>query len=292
MLRRSDEPVRFDEADIAGLVDEATKAVEQLDRRVGDGRLVVTKHDVAGILGCEMQHLHRDPFDWSVRNATGTVVHRAIQLLLNWHGDPAPSVLVDEAIERLGAEDNALADWLAARPEADLADLRGTALDAVARFAESFPPVTATAVPVVEARLAWRAGAPISFRGRVDLMIGRPSGDEARKLLVDLKTGSTALAHAQDLRFYALLETLSRRVPPRAVASLYLDPAEAVVERVTMDVLWSALERLLRATEALIETRFEERPPTRRPGWQCRWCPISADCPEGTEWLAADADRR
>ena len=283
--------MRFDRDAIALLIEEATGAVGALEERIGDGRLVVTKHDLTGILGCELQHVHREPFAWSIRTATGTVVHRAVQLLVNWSGDAAPSVLVDEAVDRLRAEDSSLAEWLAACTEADLADLRGAALDAVNRFAESFPPLGPRAVPVVEARLAWRADARLQFRGRVDLMLGRASGDESRKVLVDLKTGASALAHAQDLRFYALLETLSRGVPPRAVASFYLDAAEAVVERVTMPALWSALERVLQATEALVEIHFQRREPVTRPGWQCRWCPISHDCPEGQEWLTADRQR-
>lgn len=293
LLRRGDDPVHFDGGAVAALVDEATAAFRQLGERVGGdpGTLIVTKHDISGILGCEASHLHRDPFDWTIRNATGTVVHRAIQLRLNWRGDPLPADLVDEALERLGDDDRSIGAWLSTCSPADVAELRGVAANAITRFEESFPPLPRTSMPVVEAKLMWPAMAPIQLRGRVDLIIGRPRGAESTKVLIDLKTGAAALTHLQDLRHYALLETLTRGVPPRMLASFYLDAAEPVVETVTMPLLASALARAVEATEALIETRFESRPPTLSPGWHCRWCAISDDCDEGLAWLEADREQ-
>ncbi len=286
-LRRRGEPVRFDADEIAALVADATDALDDLARRLEGRSLVVAKHDLSGILGCETHHVHRDPFDWSVRNATGSVAHRAIQLQLNWRGDPLPAQLVDEAIDRLTAEDTGLAAWLGECSPADVADLRGLALDSVTRFMESFPPLQPEWAPVVEARLTWPASGPIQFRGRVDLMLGRPSGTESRKVFVDVKTGARAMTHAHDLHYYALIETLSRFVPPRAVASFYLDAAEAVVEDVTMPALAASLRRVLGATERLIEVQVEGRAPTKQPGWSCRWCPVAEGCEEGQAWLGA-----
>lgn len=284
-LRRRGEPVRFDAGAVGELVTDATAALEVLSRRLGGRSLVVSKHDVTGILGCEAHHVHRDPFDWSARNASGSVVHRAIQLHLNWRGDPPPAQLVDEAIDRLTAEDSGLAAWLGACSSGDLADLRGFAIDAVTRFVESFPALQAEWAPVVEGRLRWPAAGPIQFRGRVDLMLGRPLGAESRKVFIDVKTGARAMAHSHDLHYYALLETLTRLVPPRAVASLYLDAAEVVVEDLTMPVLAASMRRVLGATERLIEVHVEGRPPTKQPGWSCRWCPVADGCEEGQAWL-------
>ena len=285
-LRRQGAALRFDAGEIAELVAYATSEVAVLSDRLDAHTLVVAKHDLSGILGCETHHVHRDPFDWSARNACGSVVHRAIQLQLNWRGDPLPVQLVDEAIDRLTAEDNSLAAWLNECSPADIADLRGFALDSVTRFMESFPPLQPEWTPVVEARVMWPAAGPIQFRGRVDLMLGRPSGTESRKVFVDVKTGARATAHALDLHYYALIETLSRLVPPRALASFYLDAAEAVVEDVTMPALHASLRRALAATERLIEVDVEGRTPTKQPGWSCRWCPVAEGCQEGQAWLA------
>ncbi len=288
LLRRAPEPVLFDRDEIRELIEAATLAARDLDERAGEARLVVTKTDVSGMLGCEAQHLARDPFEWSVAMASGTVTHRAIQLAIHWTGDPVAAALVDEAIVRIGDEDKSLSSWLNACSGADLADLRGACQQQVVRYLESFPPIPASAAPVVEARNTWRLNAAIQFKGRVDLMLGRPRGTESTRLLIDFKSGKAALSHGQDLRHYALLETLIRAVPPRAVASYYLSAGEAVVEPVTIDMLHSALERALAAADALVATKVEGRPAVRRPGFSCRWCSISEDCPVGQAWLRDD----
>ena len=45
--------------------------------------------------------------------------------------------------------------------------------------------------------------------------LGRPTGDESSKVIIDLKTGRSSPRHRDDLRFYALVETLARELPPR-----------------------------------------------------------------------------
>jgi CRISPR/Cas system-associated exonuclease Cas4 (RecB family) len=127
--------------------------------------------------------------------------------------------------------------------------------------------------------------------GKVDLVIGRPSGDESRKVIVDLKTGRFSPRHRDDLRFYALVETLRTGVPPRKVASYYLDVGEPDVEDVTEGVLRTAVRRTLDGIDALIALTVEQRTPVKRPGTSCRWCALLDDCDEGTAHLhSADID--
>ncbi|HEY4333900.1 MAG TPA: PD-(D/E)XK nuclease family protein, partial [Ilumatobacteraceae bacterium] len=145
--------------------------------------------------------------------------------------------------------------------------------------------------PVTESSTQWPVDGPILLRGRSDLTIGRPFERESRKLIVDLKTGRVAARHREDLRFYALVETLSRHVPPRKLASFYLDAAQPVVEDVTENLLRSTMRRTFDGINALIELRVEGRPPTKSPGASCRWCPLAATCPEGKAQLAGDDDR-
>jgi hypothetical protein len=120
--------------------------------------------------------------------------------------------------------------------------------------------------------------------------MGKPAERESRKLIVDFKTGRVIPRHREDLRFYAIVETLSRQVPPRKLASFYLDAAQAVVEDVNENLLRSTLRRTLDGINALIELRVEERPPTKSPGAPCRWCPLAPECAEGQAYLRRDDD--
>ena len=84
-------------------------------------------------------------------------------------------------------------------------------------FLECFPPLEARWRPVTESRLrADLCDDRIVLSGKVDLTVGRADGLRAGKVLLDLKTGGFAPAHREDLRFYALLETLRTRhaAPP------------------------------------------------------------------------------
>ena len=197
-----------------------------------------------------------------------------------------PADVVDEAIARLADDDSSLGDWVEGLSEADRSDLRGLAVDKLIKFQECFPPLDKRAAPTVESSVRWPTDGPIVLSGKVDLTIGRPAGAESRKVIIDLKTGWVAPKHREDLRFYALVETLRTQVPPRKLASFYLDSGEPVVEDVTERTLLTASRRMLDGVHAEIELRVEGRPPMKRPGVSCRWCPLQAECAEGQAYLA------
>lgn len=286
LLRRSADAVVFDEAFVASLRNDVDKAFAEFHARLGDETVFMNKHRVSSVLGCEVQHLLEDAFAWSPAIAGGQVAHRAVQLMVNWRGDPVPADVVDEAIARLADEDTGLGEWIAGLSEADLADLRGFAVDKLIKFQECFPPLDRRAAPTVESSVRWPVDGPIVLSGKVDLTIGRPAGAESRKVIIDLKTGWVSPKHREDLRFYALVETLRTQVPPRKLASFYLDAGEPVVEDVTERLLRTAVRRTLDAVNAEIEIRIEGRAPVKRPGVSCRWCPLAVDCDEGQEYLA------
>lgn len=290
LLRRGADAVVFDTAFIASLVDDVTEAFAEFHERLDGETLFLNKHRISNVLGCEVQHLLDDDFVWSPAVAGGQVAHRAVQLLVNWRGDPVPADLVDEAIARLAVADSSLGDWVAALSDADLADLRGFAVDKLVKFQECFPPLDPRAAPTVESSVRWPAVGPIVLSGKVDLTIGRPAGAESRKVIVDLKTGWASPMHREDLRFYALLETLRTQVPPRKLASFYLDAGEPVVEDVTEGVLSAATRRTLDAVNAEIELKVERRTAVKRPGRSCRWCPLAGECAEGQAHLQGRLD--
>ncbi|MCU1413790.1 MAG: hypothetical protein JWN80_1130 [Microbacteriaceae bacterium] len=288
VLRRAGDPLIFDADFVAGLRDEANEAFAHFGDRLDGNQVFVTKHTLAGIFGCEAQFLAPDAFEWTPSRARGQVSHRAIQLLINWRGEPAPAELVDEAIARLLNEEKGLSPWLQSLGEGDLADLRAMSSDHVTKFMECFPPLDPRSRPVTESSTQWPVDGQILLRGRADLTMGRPFERESRKLIVDFKTGRVVPRHREDLRFYAIVETLSRQVPPRKLASFYLDSAQPIVEDVTENMLRSTLRRTLDGINSLIELRVEGRTPTKSPGAPCRWCSLAADCAEGQAHLRRD----
>ena len=285
VLRRSGEPLVFSEAFINDLRDEANEAFAHFTDRLNGNTMFITKHTLASVFDCEAHYLAPDDFSWTPARARGQVAHRAIQLLINWRGDAVPTELVDDAVKRLVNEESGLGLWLDTLEPADQADLRGQAGDLVTKFMECFPPLDPRSRPVTESSTQWPVDGPILLRGRSDLTIGRPEGRESRKLIVDLKSGRVQARHREDLRFYALVETLSRRVPPRLLASFYLDSAQPITEDVTEGLLRSALRRTLDGINALVEIKVEGRPAVARPGASCRWCPLATTCAPGQAYL-------
>jgi hypothetical protein len=65
-----------------------------------------------------------------------------------------------------------------------------------------------------------------------------------------------------------------------------------VVEDVTEAGLLTAARRMLDAVNAEIELKVEHRPPLKRPGTSCRWCPLAPECQEGAAFLARRADEQ
>ena len=290
-LRRSGEPLVFDPDLVADIRTEMRSALDEFaERLLPNQDVFISKHKIATVLDCEEFHLLPDDFEWKPATAKGQVAHRAIQLLLSWRGEPNPADLVDEAMARLAQEERGIGAWIAGLSPADEADLRGQSVERVTKFMESFPPLDRRSNPVTEASVRWPNEGPILLQARVDLMMGRPAGSESRKVIIDLKTGRPSARHRQDLGFYALIETLARSVPPRKLATFYLDAAEAQAEDVSERLLRSAVRRTLDGINAIVELESEGRPPVRRPGVTCRWCPIAESCSEGQSFLSTGPD--
>lgn len=250
--------------------------------------LWVSKHLLSSVHGCEGLFLAQDDqeFAWSPQTARGTVAHKAIELSISWQGDPAAGELVDEAIARLIAGTDRISDYLGALGEGERAELHGEATERVNMFLECFPRLEARWRPVAESRLrADLNDDKIVLSGKVDLTVGRAEGVRAGKVLIDLKTGGFAPNHRDDLRFYALIETLRLGVPPRLLASYYLDGGRLQEEVVSEDTLAVAFERVVAGADAAVALRHEGREPVLRPGAPCRWCPLRESCDVGRRHL-------
>ena len=274
------------EAALGGLVD----AARSLDSR----GLWVAKRDLAGVFGCEARYLADTDtaFEWSVPTARGTVLHKAVELSIHRRFEPEDAV--DAALERLVADDDNLGSFLAAASQGELADLTANCIALLMRFSETFPPMQRAWRPAAEVRARARLGAgSIVLTGKYDLTLGSPAPlggpnglQRAGKVIIDLKTGSRSGTDPEDLRFYALVETLSVGVPPLGIGSFYVAEGRIEHETVTTEVLASALRRTVDGIGRLVTLRSTDHEPSRHPGPPCRWCPISADCAPGQEWLS------
>lgn len=253
--------------------------------------IFVSKSKLAGVHGCEERYL-QDDFAWSVPAARGKVAHKAIELSVHWREEPLPLVLVDEALARLeNAEDN-FGQWLQGLRDVERAELRAEAGERVLQFLECWPVL----------KKQWRPGTEVSIRqelhegkvvlqGKVDLTLGGPDGLVAGKVLVDLKTGSPRPVHFEDLRFYALVETMRLGTPPLRLASYYLDQGALHPEDVNEGVLRAAAMRTIDGVVKMIELATKARPPRRAPSGLCRWCPVKDTCDDGRRHLAGDEAR-
>lgn len=229
------------------------------------------------------------PFRWSIPSVRGTVSHKAIELSLNWRGEVEPGRAVDAAMGRMLDDDTSAGRYLRTLSTVDLAELRSASVDLVTAFEECFPPLKPRWRPVVDGRSrAELCGGRIVLVGKPDLTLGQAL--RSGKVIIDLKTGGRHQHHVDDLRFYALVDTLRVGLPPRRLATVYLDAGLPVVEAVTVGVLEAATERVVRTVIDMVDTRWGTLPTRLRAGHHCRWCPERNRCHAGLEWLGPASD--
>ena len=78
-------------------------------------------------------------------------------------------------------------------------------------------------------------------------------------------------------------------MPPRRIATHYLDSGHLQVEDVTLDVLEAAVARTVDGITAMVELRDPDRALVKKPGPACGWCALAEDCAEGQEWLTDES---
>lgn len=275
----------LDLALLAALEDGLTPIV----RRIEPHELHVNKSALSQVLACEGYHDAEAnvPFAWSVATARGVIAHKAIELaVFAPHGTP-PLQLVDDVIERIAenGDDRSPRDFLRSATAVDVAELRAAASQVVTAFEASFPPLDKAWRPRLEASCRVElCGGSVVLRAKVDLALGRPVGNEARVLIIDVKTGRPWPGHLDDLRFYAMCETVRSGVPPFRIATYYLDTGRWQSEDVQVELLESAVRRVVAGTGRLAELRFGGRPPTINPGPTCGFCRRRDGCVGARQW--------
>jgi hypothetical protein len=271
---------------IVAIEAQLTQALAPLEGKfTAEDPLRINKHHIATVHGCEKYHvLNRESqFAWNINTVRGTIAHKGIELLMNWRGPIVPAEIVDAAIISVSENPRQSASgFINTLSEHEYAELRGTVLGAVTSFIECFPPIKPQWRPMVEYSASYSLfNNSVVFSSRMDLVLGGPG----KKVLIDLKTGRLTATHRDDLRFYALVETLRSRQAPRQLGSYSLDSARLDEEDVTEGLLQAAVRRTAAGTLLIAELALKERTPELRAGAQCRWCPINDECETGAKYL-------
>lgn len=253
------------------------------------------KTPLGRVLTCEAHHVAESarPFLWSLASVRGTVSHKAIELSLHRTDRPSPLELVDAAFERLQADGTSAGAFLGELDASERAELRSDVNNVVIDFLDQFPPL--------QPRRAWRAatelrltadicGGRVTLQGKVDLALGAPVGSEAGRVFIELKTGATRSQHVDDLRYYALLETLKVGVPPRRLAVHSLDRGQLATFEVDEDVLRSAVMRTVDGVARLVQLQLGLRSPEVVPNPVCSWCCARDTCEGSARWADVDHD--
>ncbi len=96
------------------------------------------------------------------------------------------------------------------------------------------------------------AGGSLVLVGILDLMIGTPSSGRASVEVIDVKSGKARVDDREDLRYYALLETLRSGAAPFRTATFYTRTGHVDAEDIDDAVLTCTVRSVLSAVEQLV----------------------------------------
>ena len=262
---------------------ETVNLVDQIDEP-----LWISKRQLQAVTSCEALYEAQqvELFEWKLPMTRGQIFHKCVELSIHLSPPRAAPELVDEAVVSLINRGDGLANFLTDLSDVERAELRSDVASLLQTFFDTFPPLRPAWTPTTELpRKVLLHRGQIVLQGRFDLTVGQPNELTAGRVLLELKTGRAVPHHLDDLRFYALLETLVVGVPPALLASFYVDAGTVQVETVDEDLLRSAIRRTGDSIRRLLQLRLKEVQPERRPSGSCRWCPIAGDCQLGQSWL-------
>ena len=230
-------------------------------------------------LAFKFSYVHRLPQPPSPWTSKGTLVHRALELLM---GRPAPDRTVEHALDDLAT---ATAE-LAAHPDfVDLeltpdewADFHASAAQLVRRYFELEDPTAVTPIGL-ELKLEARLG-NLRVRGIIDRL---DLDDDGALVVIDYKTGAVPGERFETkslagVHMYALLceQMLGRR--PARVQLYYLSKPEAIIATPTDQSVNGVAQRTTALWSAIAGAcaRDDFRP---KPGRLCDFCTFKPYCP-------------
>lgn len=182
-----------------------------------------------------------------------------------------------------------LAEFLRALSAAESADVLTSAGAAVTSFLAGWPALKPRMIPRIESPVnVPLCDGKIVLKGRYDLALGPPARGA---VIVDLKTGNERPEHPEEVRYYALLETLAQKTPSRRVATYYLDGSWFRKQDVDRGVLEAALRRTAEAVNRIGDLWWRVRDERLTPGPHCYYCAARQDCADGKRWIEESSER-
>jgi hypothetical protein len=147
-------------------------------------------------------------------------------------------------------------DFVRALEGRELVEFRDELETQTAILVSKWPRLSLTWLPRTQDRIAVPlAGGGALLVGIIDLVIGVPSAGRASIGLVEVKSGRARPEDREDLRYYALLETLRSGAPPFRVATFYTRTGQIDAEDVDDDLLAASVQRVIAAIVKMAEAR-------------------------------------
>ncbi len=270
-------------------------AVRDIRRDLAGRPLLVTKTRLSRLV-CDGLQQDPEPYVHAWANVRGTLVHAAIESDVDGARADAVDAVVDRAWHRLATDrpgdPSSIGAWLNARDGSERAAMLEESATLLAGFREVWPDLRSAPLRVrTEQRLVvLLGGRAVRLQGVPDLIVESTVEDgRARRLIVDLKTGMPRGQRDRDeLRFYALLATLSGGAPPFRWATLYVTEGRLEDEDRSEPGLTAAAARvadavLQAARIARLASDVSAREERLRGGVWCRGCRRRGACPEAVD---------
>lgn len=148
---------------------------------------------------------------------------------------------------------------------------------------EQFDAIPLDGFVEAEAPLEAEPAAGVRLRGRVDAVFREGPGDGVR--IVDWKTGVDLTGSGPQLDFYAMAWAEVHGSPPIVLEALSVRTGEKVLRTPTEDDIVKVRDEVVVMIGELRNAIKAGVDLQRAAGPHCRWCPLLADCAEGTTAL-------
>lgn len=235
----------------------------------------VTASSLRSVHGCEEAHVAREPFEWNTATAGRQLLPAAYDLLLaGTEGNDAQ--LLGAALDERAEEPWSLGEYLSGLGPEERHAVTGEVLDefgAARALIGRLPLAWKVRVAPDRAAKLRTLGPDVKVRAKAHLVLGPVKAPAVVILRHHLNPGVR-----DDLRFYALVQTINANLAPATVVGVGIEDGAVTAEPVTLALLEHAAGRVVDGVLRMAEL-IRGAEPVLRPGPVCGWCPRRRACP-------------